>query len=66
MPGVVLAQIVSWVVVGGWVGYVIDAGKGRPTEGLWLGALLGWIGWIVVALMEMNTAHHHRPSPTLG
>jgi len=43
--------ILLWVVVGGGVGMLIGAQIGRETEGFWFGLLLGFIGWIVVALM---------------
>ncbi len=35
-------------------GYAIGSNKGRGTEGFWLGFLLGFIGWIIVAVMELS------------
>jgi hypothetical protein len=52
MGGVLVAYFLFWIVVGGLIGSAIGRGKGRATEGFWLGALLGFIGWIIVAVME--------------
>jgi hypothetical protein len=43
--------LLFWVVVGGGVGMLIGAQIGRESEGCWFGLLLGFIGWIIVALM---------------
>jgi hypothetical protein len=50
--GVVLFVLVFWALVGGGVGYAIGNGKGRGAGGFWLGLLLGFIGWIIVAVMD--------------
>lgn len=44
--------LIVWVAIGGGIGYAIGNTKGRGNEGFWLGALLGWIGWIIVALLQ--------------
>ena len=41
-----------WLVLGPLVGYAIGKPKGREGYGLVLGFLLGFIGWIIVAVME--------------
>ncbi len=43
--------IVIWLVLGPLVGYLIGKPKGREGYGLLLGFLLGFIGWIIVAVM---------------
>lgn len=43
---------VMWLLIGAWVGNAIGKPKGRGTEGAVLGALLGVIGWIIVAVMQ--------------
>ena len=44
--------IVIWLVLGPLVGYLIGKPKGREGYGLLLGLLLGFIGWIIVAVMD--------------
>ena len=44
--------ILVWVVLGPLIGYAIGKPKGREGYGLLLGLLLGFIGWIIVAVME--------------
>lgn len=39
---------VSWVVIGGAVGYVIGSAKDRPLAGTLWGTLFGPIAWLVV------------------
>ena len=46
----IVAILIVWFVVGGFVGYLSGDGKGRGVEGFWWGAILGWIGWIIIAL----------------
>jgi len=41
--------ILLWALIGGLVGYAIGKGKGRPEAGAIWGALLGVLGWIVIA-----------------
>jgi hypothetical protein len=50
--GVVFLILLFWAGVGGLVGYAIGKGKGRKTEGFWLGFVFGFIGWIIVAVMQ--------------
>jgi hypothetical protein len=42
--------VVVWSIFGGLIGALIGRGKGRTAAGFWLGLLLGWIGWIVIAV----------------
>ena len=44
--------VVLWFFLGGGVGYAIGNSKGQGTAGFLLGLLLGFIGWIIVAVME--------------
>src|SRR5271154_4265386 len=52
MTGAIILALILWCVVGGGVGAAIGNSKGRGVEGLWLGFFLGWIGWIIVAVMQ--------------
>ena len=49
--GVVVATSLIGLLIGGGIGYLIGNSKGRPALGLILGALLGCIGWIIVAVI---------------
>lgn len=50
MELVVIAAI--FLVINGFIGWLIGRGKGRGTAGFWWGVLMGWIGWIVAACMQ--------------
>lgn len=50
--GALAVWLIFWAGIGGLLGWAIGNGKGRGTEGFWLGFLLGFIGWIIVAVME--------------
>lgn len=50
--GFLVGYLLFWVFIGGLIGSAIGGSKGRGTAGFWLGALLGFIGWIIVAVME--------------
>jgi hypothetical protein len=52
MEGDLLIYIFFWFFVGGGVGYGIGGFKERRSEGFWLGACLGPIGWIITALLD--------------
>jgi hypothetical protein len=45
---------VFWLVIGGLVGVLVGNTKGERGSGCFLGALLGPIGWLIVALMKGN------------
>jgi hypothetical protein len=51
MTGLVILVLIAWWTLGGLVGYLIGKWKGRGTAGLWLGLLLGVIGWVIVAVL---------------
>jgi hypothetical protein len=54
-------------VIGAVVGTVIGHAKGRPGLGFVLGLLLGWIGWIIVALVPRPSGAVTRPQkPSRG
>lgn len=57
---VLLFVFIVWFVLGGVVGHIIGKSKGREVEGFWLGALLGWIGWIIVAVMQPSVEAQAR------
>jgi len=50
--GGLLILLFLWAAVGGGIGYWIGSGKGRGGLGFVLGLVLGWIGWIIVALLH--------------
>jgi hypothetical protein len=50
--GAFVAVWLALALVGGAVGYAIGNNKGQGAVGFWLGLLLGFVGWIVVAVME--------------
>ncbi len=50
--GILLIWAIIGIAVGGGIGYSIGNAKGRGTEGFWLGALLGCLGWIIAALLQ--------------
>ena len=45
-----VAAVLLWVVVTCLVGYLIGNSRGRGTEGVFFGLLLGPIGWIITLL----------------
>lgn len=55
----IFAGVVIWIIVGGGVGIAIGLSKGRATFGIFLGALLGVIGWIIVAVLEPSKKQRH-------
>lgn len=59
MTVVVVVFLIS-LTVGALVGRAIGAPKGRATAGFWLGLFLGFVGWIIVALMEPTEWEQRR------
>jgi F0F1-type ATP synthase assembly protein I len=49
--GIFIASSLVGILIGGGIGYLIGNSKGRPGLGVILGALLGCIGWIIVAII---------------
>ena len=41
----------AWAALFGGVGYVIGNAKGRGADGFALGVLIGFIGWLIIALL---------------
>ncbi len=67
VAALLLVWLVFGIAVGGGVGYAIGQGKGRAAAGFWLGALLGVIGWIIVAVMEPSEdIRRQREATTLA
>jgi len=52
MAGAIFLVFILWCVIGGGVGGAIGSAKGRGAEGFVLGLLLGFIGWIIAAVMQ--------------
>lgn len=44
--------LIVWILVMGGIGAAIGSSRGNGTAGFFLGALLGFIGWIIVALIS--------------
>jgi hypothetical protein len=49
---VAVIVLLFWCGIGGLIGWAIGNGRDRAVEGFWLGFSLGFIGWIIVALMQ--------------
>ena len=58
-----LVFIVCGIGVFGGIGYAIGDPKGRGFFGLWLGLLLGPIGWIVIGLLGREGVDQERECP---
>ncbi len=56
----VLIILLLWLGVGGGVGYLIGKSKGQAGAGFALGFFLGFIGWIIVAVMEPSQEERTR------
>lgn len=54
-----------WFGIGGGIGAAIGSSKGRGGTGFVLGVLLGFIGWIIVAVMEPTVENRLRSSSEL-
>jgi len=50
--GALIVWFLFWALAGGGIGYAIGQSKGLGGTGFILGLLLGFIGWIIVAVME--------------
>lgn len=44
----VAMYLVSYLLVGGIIGYFIGKSKNRTSAGFWFGFFLGIIGWVIV------------------
>ena len=47
--------VLIWIFLGAIVGGIIGASKNRTIEGIVLGGILGFIGWIIIFFMSANT-----------
>src|ERR1035438_6839065 len=52
----ILTDLIAWVIIGSVVGSLIGICKNRTSEGVWLGMLLGPLGWIIVTVMPKGAA----------
>ena len=55
-----LSWLCLWIAIGGAVGAALGASKDRTGAGFALGALLGIIGWIIVATLEPSGGERRR------
>ena len=46
--------LLAWVAIGGGVGALIGSSKGKGGTGFVLGLLLGFIGWIIIAVLPRS------------
>ena len=60
-----LVVLVFLCGVSGLIGMAIGSGKGRGLDGFWLGLLLGFIGWIIVAVMRPSPSVQHERDAAL-
>ena len=51
---IVFYLFVGWMIFSPIVGYVIGKSRGRPLAGAVLGFFLGWIGWIIAAVIARS------------
>jgi hypothetical protein len=47
-----IGYVAGWILIGGGVGYLIGLRKGNEGLGFLLGLLLGFVGWIIVAVLD--------------
>ena len=50
----VLFLFVGWMIFSPLVGFMIGKSRGRPVAGAVLGFFLGWIGWIIAAVIARS------------
>ncbi len=51
---IVFYLFVGWMILSPIVGYMIGKSRGRPVAGAVLGFFLGWIGWIIAAVIARS------------
>lgn len=66
MAGVIAVWLAATVVVGGGVGAAIGSTKGRGGAGFALGMFLGFIGWIIIAVLEPSVEERTRRAHQLA
>ena len=49
-----LFVFLGWMIFSPIVGYMIGKSRGRPVAGAVLGFFLGWIGWIIAAVIARS------------
>ena len=49
-----LFLFLGWMVFSPLVGFMIGKSRGRPVAGAVLGFFLGWIGWIIAAVIARS------------
>lgn len=50
----VLFLFIGWMIFSPLVGFMIGKSRGRPVAGAVLGFFLGWIGWIIAAVIARS------------
>lgn len=51
-----IMEILAWVIIGSLIGGFIGSAKNQASTGVWLGLLLGPLGWIIVAVLPAVSA----------
>ncbi len=51
---IVFYLFVGWMIFSPIVGFMIGKSRGRPVAGAVLGFFLGWIGWIIAAVIARS------------
>jgi len=59
-----LLFLLVFFAIGGLIGLAIGSSKGRGAAGFWLGGFLGFIGWIIVAVMSPSSEVEARRMAT--
>jgi hypothetical protein len=62
----VLLYVLIWIGIGGGIGAAIGSSRGRGGLGFALGMLLGFIGWIFIAVMEPSAEERLRRTTELA
>ena len=45
-----MCEVLAWLMIGSFLGFLIGRNRGQPIGGALLGALLGPIGWLIALL----------------
>ena len=61
-----LFVFIGWMVISPAIGYMIGKSRGRPVVGAVLGFFLGWIGWIIAAVIARSPEAEARRNQAIA